>query len=63
MNEELKGTAKGAMEKIEAEVTAGLRHGHFEISLKGEIIKGQKRSLLLKAGKSHKFIINEEDLN
>lgn len=62
MNETLKRTSKEAMVKIEEEVTAGLRHGHFEIRLEGEIIAGKKRRLIIKAGKSHQFIINEEEL-
>lgn len=61
MNDNFKGTVEGAMEKIVSEVKAGLRHGHFEIKVEGEIITGNKRRLIIRAGKSHKFIIDAED--
>lgn len=63
MNDNLKRTFKVAMEKIEEEVMGGLRHGHFEVRVEGEIIASNKRRLIVRAGKSHKFIITEEDLN
>lgn len=62
MSEDLKKTPKEAMERIAEEVMTGLRHGHFEITVMAEIIKGKKRRLILRAGKSHQFIINEEEL-
>lgn len=45
-------------------VDDGLRHGFFECSIKCEIGngKGGKRDLLIRAGKSHKFTIPEEEL-
>lgn len=62
MNEDLKGTAKEAIEKIVAEVTAGLRHGYFEIRLQGEIVSGKKRRLTISAGKSHRYTLSEEEI-
>jgi hypothetical protein len=43
-------------------VLSGLKHGFFEFSLHGEIINGNKRRMMLKAGKTHKFIVPDEDI-
>jgi len=51
-----------AMERLTQEVRDGLRHGHFELTIVGEIVKGRKRGLTIKAGKSHRFTIPEEEL-
>jgi hypothetical protein len=40
----------------------GLRHGFFECSVACEIVSGSKRQLVIRAGKSHKFTIPEEEL-
>jgi hypothetical protein len=49
-----------ALERLTEEVRDGLRHGHFELTVVGEIVKGKKRGLTIKAGKSHRFTIPEE---
>ncbi len=51
-----------AIAKVVAEVRDGLKHGFFEYRIRGEIISGHKRQLILEAGKSFKFTIPEEDL-
>lgn len=51
-----------AMERIKAIVLDGLAHGFFEVRIKGEIGRNQRRELLIQAGKSHKFTIPVEDL-
>jgi hypothetical protein len=43
-------------------VVEGLRHGFFDCSITCEIGNGGKRQLVIRAGKSHKFIIPEEEL-
>jgi hypothetical protein len=48
-----------ALEKLEAEIRDGLRHGFFEYTITGEVIQGGKRRVLIKAGKSYLFIIPE----
>ena len=40
----------------------GLRHGHFRCSISSSIEKGNRRELVIEAGKSHKFTIPEEEL-
>jgi hypothetical protein len=40
----------------------GLRHGFFECSMACEIGNGGKRQLVIRAGKSHKFTIPEDEL-
>ena len=40
----------------------GLRHGHFRYAISGNIGKGNRRELVIDAGKSHKFTIPEEEI-
>ncbi len=51
-----------ALERLTREVCDGLRHGHFELTIIGEIVKGRKRGLTIKAGKSHRFTIPQEEI-
>ena len=51
-----------ALEKLEQEILDGLRHGFFEYVVTCELVTGQKRRLTIRAGKSHRFTIPEEDL-
>lgn len=47
---------------LEKVVVEGLLHGFFDYSIACEIGKGGTRHLVIRAGKSHKFAIREEDL-
>lgn len=40
----------------------GLRHGHFRYAISGNIGKGNRRELVIDAGKSHKFTIPDDEL-
>jgi hypothetical protein len=51
-----------AMEKLEAEIREGMRHGFFELSVACEVIKDGKRRLIIRAGKSYQFVIPEEEV-
>jgi hypothetical protein len=50
------------LDRIERLVVDGLRHGFFEYSLVCEIGKDGRRQLVIRAGKSHKFTIPEDEL-
>ena len=52
----------GALAKLEQEILDGLRHGFFEYGVSCEIVTGEKRRLTIRAGKSYRFTIPEEDL-
>jgi len=52
-----------AFDGLKEIIIDGLRHGFFEYSISGEIVKDHKRRLTIKAGKSHQFIIPEQELN
>lgn len=54
---------KLALHRLWEIVDEGLQHGFFDCKIKCEIIKEGKRRLIIKAGKSHQFIISEEDLS
>jgi hypothetical protein len=51
-----------ALAHLETVVGDGLRHGFFECVITCEIGNGGKRQLVIRAGKSNKFIISEDEL-
>ena len=53
----------GALQFIERVIRDGLAHGHFEYAIHCELIGGEKRRLIITAGKSHQFIISPEELH
>ena len=55
-------TLTKAIAKIEAEVRDGVTHGHFDLAISCKIGNGGKRELVVKAGKNHRFLIPEEEL-
>ena len=56
------GQIAEALAHLEKVVVEGLRHGFFECTIACEIGNGGKRQLVIRAGKSHKFTIPEEEL-
>jgi hypothetical protein len=56
------GECMRALKKLQQVVVAGLKHGHFEYAVVCEVINGQKRRLVIKAGVSHQFIIPLEEI-
>jgi hypothetical protein len=58
----VRGQVREALDRLEGLVVDGLKHGFFDYSLACEIGKNGRRQLVIRAGKSHKFIIPEEDL-
>jgi hypothetical protein len=57
-----RGQFAEALGHIEKVLTEGVRHGFFECSIVCEIANGGKRQLVIRAGKSHKFTILENEL-
>jgi hypothetical protein len=51
-----------ALERIAHIVLDGLRHGHFRCAISSAIGKGNRRDLVIEAGKSHKFTIPEDEV-
>ena len=51
-----------ALERLRGLVIDGLKHGFFDYSITCEIGNGGKRHLVIRAGKSHKFTIPEDEL-
>jgi len=45
------------------ELREGLLHGFFDYSMSCEVVRGGKRRFTLRAGKSHRFVIPEEELS
>jgi hypothetical protein len=57
-----RGQFAEALRHVEKLLTEGLDHGFFEYSIACEITNGGKRQLVIRAGKSHKFTIPENEL-
>ena len=51
-----------ALYLLQQTIRDGLAHGHFECSIRSELIGGGKRRLVITAGKSHQFIIAPDQL-
>ena len=51
-----------AMACLEQTILDGLDHGFFDCSITTEVVPGGKRQVMIRAGKSHKFIIPEDEL-
>jgi hypothetical protein len=51
-----------ALDRIEGLIVEGLRHGFFDYSITCDIGKDGRRQLVIRAGKSHKFTIPEDEL-
>jgi hypothetical protein len=51
-----------AFDRLVQIVLDGLRHGHFRCVISSVMEKGNRRELVIEAGKSHKFNIPEEEL-
>jgi len=56
------GQVREALDRLEALVVDGLKHGFFDYSIACEIANGGKRQLVIRAGKSHKFTIPESEV-
>tara|TARA_R110000868_G_scaffold43803_8_gene147005 strand:- start:23440 stop:23661 length:222 start_codon:yes stop_codon:yes gene_type:complete len=54
--------AREAIDRLIEVVLDGLRHGHFHCAISSGVGKGNRRELVIEAGKSHKFVIPENEL-
>ena len=51
-----------ALDRLRSLVVDGLKHGFFDYSISCEIGNKGRRQLVIRAGKSHKFTIPEDEL-
>ena len=56
------GQVREALDCLRGLVVDGLKHGFFDYSISCEIGNKGRRQLVIRAGKSHKFTIPEDDL-
>ncbi len=56
------GQVLAALDRLRSLVVDGLKHGFFDYSISCEIGNKGRRQLVIRAGKSHKFTIPEDDL-
>ena len=56
------GQMREALDRLRGLVVDGLKHGFFDYSISCEIGNKGRRQLVIRAGKSHKFTIPEDDL-
>jgi hypothetical protein len=57
------GQIRCALDLLEGLIVDGLRHGFFEFTVNCVIGSGHKRELTIRAGKSHKFTIPEDEVS
>ncbi len=55
-------TLELALVQLREIIEDGLRHGFFECAVSSVIVKDKKRQLVIRAGKSHKYTIPEDEL-
>ena len=53
---------RDALDRLLQLVRDGLCHGHFRCAISSAIGKGNRREVVIEAGKSHKFTIPEDEL-
>jgi hypothetical protein len=51
-----------ARECLIREIDDGLRHGFFDLAVTCEMVNEKKRRMTIKAGKNHRFMIPEEEI-
>ena len=56
------GQMREALDRLRDLVVDGLKHGFFDYSISCEIENKSRRQLVIRAGKSYKFTIPEDDL-
>jgi hypothetical protein len=56
------GQVREALDRLEGLVVDGLKHGFFDYSIACEVASGGKRQLVIRAGMSHKFTIQEHEV-
>jgi hypothetical protein len=56
------GQVREVLDRLEGLVVDGLKHGFFDYSITCEVASGGKRQLVIRAGKSHKFTIPENEM-
>ena len=50
------------LERLEGLVVEGLKHGFFDYSITSTVGKGNRRELVIEAGKSFKYTIPEDEV-
>jgi len=56
------GQMREALDRLCGLVVDGLKHGFFEYTISCDVGSKGKRQLMIRAGKSHKFTIPEDNL-
>lgn len=55
------GVLAEALAKIQKLFIDGLQHGFFEFSITCVVVKGEKRQIIIHAGKSYQYVIPSEE--
>jgi hypothetical protein len=56
------GQLMAACQHLTNELVDGVRHGFFEMTVSVEIMQSKKRRIIVKAGKSRQFIIQDDEV-
>lgn len=52
-----------ALARMRQEIFDGVRHGFFDLAVTCELISERKRRLTIKAGKSYRFVISDQEVS
>ena len=63
LNVRTESELESALARVVGELREGLLHGFFDYSMSCEVVRGGKRRFTLRAGKSHRFVISEDELD
>ncbi len=55
-------TLKSVFALLRTIIEDGVDHGFFECLVSCEVVNSNKRRLVIKAGKSHRFVISEDEM-
>ena len=54
---------EATLRRVIDEIRGGVRHGHFEITVSGEIVKSDMRRVVVKAGRSYQVLIPSKEID
>lgn len=47
---------------IEKQIKAGAEHGFFELAVEGDVVRGDRRQITVRCGRSWRFVLRADEL-
>lgn len=51
------------MNLIEKQIRQGAEHGFFELAVEGDVVRGDRRQITVKCGKSWRFVLRSDEID